>query len=257
MENLRTLYTLIYECKNTSSQTFYSLQYIQELNELERLTLIMSHSYDAKSDLYTKNLQEWLLPYVKRRPSAKQQESLLRSYFLKISKDDLNPCNKLLHLRLKQIDEQLFLDINLISILIDCLYENESTDQLDLCKQIANEIQATTITIEAHQKNFLQQPKQQQQQQLNNANKKIIINSEQLEQLKVIQIRLKACDLFKKYDVDKTLSYIQDSCSSEEKCRNSLVKLTWFVFWKFKNFFEFMIIILFFIKGQQASEKRI
>lgn len=84
VENLRTLYTLIYKCQN-SSETYYSLDYISELNDLEKLTLIMSHSYDASSELYIRNLQEWLLPYVIRRRTIKQRELLIKDYFLKVN----------------------------------------------------------------------------------------------------------------------------------------------------------------------------
>ena len=214
LENLRTLYTLIYECKN-ETQTFYSLQYIEQLNELEKLTLIMSHSYEFKSELYTKNLQEWLLPFVMRRPTLKQRECLLREFLLKTAKEDLHPCLKLFHLRLKETGKQLFADINLIPMLIDCLYENDEPSQLELCQQLSAEMVMETCLASAQ----LNQPN----------NKKLIISQEQHEQLKLVQIRLKACDMFKKYGVNKTLPYIRDSCLNKQNCHDSVVKLTWLV----------------------------
>ena len=84
VEHLRTLFTLIYECQKCV-QTYYTLEYIADLNELERLSLIMSHSFETASELYGKNLQSWLVPFVSRRPTVCLRETLLRDYFLKVS----------------------------------------------------------------------------------------------------------------------------------------------------------------------------
>ena len=107
IENLQTLYTLVYQCKNNdknSNQKFYTLEYITGLDELEKLSLIMSHSYDFNSELYTKNLQEWLIPFIQRRSTVAKRESLLRNYLTQVSVNDLNPCVKFLNLKFsKQI----------------------------------------------------------------------------------------------------------------------------------------------------------
>jgi len=219
IENLQTLFTLVYECNNigTSSQTYYTLEYISGLSELERLTLIMSHSYEYNSDLYTKNMQEWLLPFISRRSTSAKREALLRDYLIKVSVEDLNPCLKLLHLKLKTTS--LLNDINLISILIECLYVNEKFDQIDSYNMIINEISSKTTYEQGSSAS-----KSVHQQQTN----KLIINQELHERIKLAQSHLKACDIFKKYGVGKTLSYIRDSCLNYEKCREALVKLTWF-----------------------------
>lgn len=88
IENLRTLYTLVYECsrvrrsKNDTDDyddpTSYTLDQVVRLNDLERITLIMSHAYETNHDLYVKNLQEWLLPFVARQSTLKQREALLK-----------------------------------------------------------------------------------------------------------------------------------------------------------------------------------
>ena len=81
IENLRTLYTLAYECnksKKSDEINFYTLDYVSKLNESERLNLIMSHAYASTHELYVKNLQEWLLPFILRQPTLKQRENLLR-----------------------------------------------------------------------------------------------------------------------------------------------------------------------------------
>ncbi len=85
-ENLRTLYTLIYVCQS-NTQNFYTLEYIMGLSELEKLTLIMSHSYETNSDLYMNNLKHWLIPFIMRRPTLNQQEVLMRDYLLKVKKN--------------------------------------------------------------------------------------------------------------------------------------------------------------------------
>lgn len=124
------------------------------------------------------------------------------------------PCFKLFQLKIKNLTSDLFLEINIVPILLACLYQSENAEQIDLCHLIVNEIvnETTTSENDHHQ----------------NQRKKILINSAHQEQIKLAQIHLKACDLFKKYGVNKTLSYILDSCSNVENCRDSLVKLTWF-----------------------------
>ena len=213
VENLRTLYTLIYKCQS-SSETYYSLDYISRLNDLEKLTLIMSHSYDASSEFYMKSLQDWLLPYIIRRQTIKQRENLIKEYFIKVSKEDLIPCYKLFQLKIKNLTGDLFLEINIVPILLACLYQNENTDQIELCHLILNEIVNETTTSESDN--------------IQNQRKKILITLTHQESIKLTQIHLKACDLFKRYGVYKTLSYIKDSCSNADSCRDSLVKLTWF-----------------------------
>ena len=59
-------------------------------------------------------------------------------------------------------------------------------------------------------------------------NKKILITSFQSEQIRIVQDRLKACGIFKKYGCIKTLAFVRESASSIDKCREALVKLTWF-----------------------------
>lgn len=81
IESLRTLYTLAYECNkpNKSDEiNVYTLDYVSKLNESERLNLIMSHAYESTHELYVKNLQKWLLPFILRQPTLKQRENLLR-----------------------------------------------------------------------------------------------------------------------------------------------------------------------------------
>lgn len=87
MENLRTLFTLAYECRKCSppqtkddedEDVFYSLDHIAKMSDLERLILIMDHAYESTNELYVKNLQEWLLPFVARQSTLRQREALLR-----------------------------------------------------------------------------------------------------------------------------------------------------------------------------------
>lgn len=225
IENLRTLFTLVYKCSKCSGNTrdestFYTLEYVAKLSDFERLELIMSHAYESGHEFYVKNLQEWLLPFVSRQPTHKQKEALLKAYLVHVSKEDLQPCLKLMHIKQKitspsQISSsqaplsipahfKLLLDVNLTSILLECLYVNERSDQIDLAHQIVNEL--CKISVEPGLK-----PAQTQQEQIRQA----------LE-------HLRACELFRKYGLSKTLSYVKDSCANAESCRNALTKLTWF-----------------------------
>lgn len=214
-EYLQTLYTLVYTCRTSSSpQKFYDLDFVSKLTDLEKLTLIMSHAYETSSELYVKNLQEWLLPFIARRPTLNMRETLLKSYLLQVSKEDLHPCLKLVNLRLKQSTQtgpnptapkpkssNLLAEVNLIPTVIECLYVNEKCDQLDLSIQLLGALVSLSKTIEPTVTN---------------------------EQIKFAHEHLKACELFRKYGVHKSLSYIKTSCQTAENCRDSLVKLTWF-----------------------------
>ena len=108
VENLRTLYTLTYECgkQKNESETFYTLEYISTLSDLEKLCLMMSYAFDCESELYTQNLQDWLIPFVARRGTLHMRESLLREYLLNVSRDNLSPCLKLFKLLLKQFSSE-------------------------------------------------------------------------------------------------------------------------------------------------------
>ncbi|CAF1011878.1 unnamed protein product, partial [Brachionus calyciflorus] len=222
IENLKTLYTLTYECKIGLNDNFlqipYNLSSICKLNEIDKLDLIMKHSNETSNELYTKNLQDWLLPFVLRRPTLQACEQLLREYLIKVSKTDLNPCIRLLNLKIKSktqsnlpISNFNLNEINLVSIIIDCLYVNEMPEQLNLCHQLVNDINSASKTDTQNQHN----------------KDRLILTHHQQQQIKLVQEHLKACELFKKYNVNKTLSFIKQSCCTNESCRDALVKLTW------------------------------
>ena len=151
---------------------------------------------------------------------------------LHVSKEDLIPCLKLLQLKLKtnsssqiSITHQstslhsqqtssplpahlkVLSDINLTSILIECLYVSERADQVETtAQQIVNELCKSSI-----------EPSQVKQS-----------TQSQQEQIKQALDHLKACELFRKYGLKKTLAYIKNSCSSVESCREALTSVTWF-----------------------------
>ena len=220
LENLKTLYTLVYDCKagfnDDSLKLNCNLSSILKLNDNEKLEMIMKYSSEPSSDEYTKNLQDWLLPFVLRRPTLQSCESLLREYLLKVSIDDLNPCLKLMHLRsnpksLRQHSISSFNlnELNLVSIIIDCMYVNQRPEQINICHQLIND-----MTVK---------PDGQVGQK-----EKIILTHHQQQQIKQVKEHLYACELFKKYGINKTLSFIKNSCSDTDSCRDALVKLTSF-----------------------------
>ncbi|RNA26743.1 neuroblastoma-amplified sequence, partial [Brachionus plicatilis] len=220
MENLKILYTLAYDCKadfnENSPKLSCTLSSISKLSEIEKLEMIMKYSNEPSTDHYSKNLQDWLLPFVLRRPTVQSCESLLRQYLLKASIEDLNPCLKLLYLRLKPksssqqpISSFTLNELNLVSIIIDCMYVNERPEQVTICKKLVNDIAS------------------KQEGQLGHK-EKIILSHHQQQQLKHVHEHLNACELFKKYGINKTLSYIKHSCSDQESCRDALFKLTYF-----------------------------
>ncbi len=210
-ENLRTLNTLIYECKknnnNSTNQIYFNLDYLSKLNDLDRLCLIMSNSFESTGDLYVKNLKEWLLPYVNRRATNVERVKIMREFLLKVSKDDMNPCFKLFKIKIGAHPPvpSILNEINVVNIILDCFYVNEVPQQVDICLQLVNEI-------------------------INSSEPSKVgpLNMEILEKIKIAQDCIKAHEIFKKYGVLKTLAYIRDSCSNEENCKNALTKLTWF-----------------------------
>lgn len=87
IEQLRTLFTLVYECRRTAENvdvddSRYTLVHVAKLNDLERLGLIMSHAYVSTHELYVKHLQDWLLPFVFRQSTLKQRENLIKGSFV-------------------------------------------------------------------------------------------------------------------------------------------------------------------------------
>ena len=231
VENLRTLYTLTYECGKEDSDTFYTLEYISKLNDLERLSLIMSYSCDCNSEFYSKHLEEWLIPFLSRRPTLQMRENLLKEYLIKTSKEDLMPCLKLFKLLINSLNHQesnkvtnTFKEINCVSIIIDCIYSNEKIENIDLCSQLINELSKATDPSDSSSNLSSKSVKQSTQQNFH----KIKVNTDQQRQIKELLSYLKAGDLFKKYGLNKTVSYIRESSLDVVKCRDALVKLTWF-----------------------------
>ena len=139
---------------------------------------------------------------------------------MNISKEDLQTCLKLVNTRLKALPSiqinsstpqhaynippylKCLVDVNLTSIVLDCIYVNERGDQTELAQQIVNDL--CRLGVEPNLK-----PSQSQQ-----------------EQIKMVLEHLKACELIKKYGMNKTLSYMRNSCSNAESCREALVTLT-------------------------------
>ena len=225
VENLRILYTLTYECK---SETYYSLEYISTLNDIEKLCLIMSYAHDVQSELFTKNLQDWFIPFISRRPTLHVREKLLRDYLIKVSKEELFTCLKLVNLISKMSSTapiNSLKEINIISIIVECIYTNENPEQVDISYQLINE-----ITMAAHKSNELLNTNlaNKPSNKLNSAQIWPELGAEQKQQIKLVQEHLRACKLFRKYGIIKTLAYVKDSTTSDEKCRDAFVKLTWF-----------------------------
>jgi len=115
--------------------------------------------------------------------------------------------------------EQNFPEIDFISILIECLYANEVFEQVDLSQRLINDILLETSLLDAESDSQTALSQIQQQ--------KIRIYNSQLKKINMVRLRLKACELFKNYGLNKTLSFIGKSCSSKEMCRDALIKLTW------------------------------
>ena len=218
VENLRILYTLTYECK---SETYYSLEYISTLNDIEKLSLIMSYAHDVQSELFAKHLQDWLIPFISRRPTLHVREKLLRDYLIKVSKEELFTCLKLASLISKTSSSHSLKEMNLIGIIVECIYTNENPQQVDIAHQLVNE-----ISMAAHKSN------ESSPSPIKPPHSAAIswpeLGAEQTQQIRLVQAHLRACKLFRKYGLVKTLAYVKDSASSDEKCRDALVKLTWF-----------------------------
>ena len=143
-EDLRTLFTLIYECSKQNNAkkctNYYNLEFIKRLSRLDRLCLIMSHSYESTNELFVKNLKEWMLPYISRCSTLQERKSLLHDYLIRSSKDDLNICFKLFKLKISNTPLTILNELNLISTVLDCFYENEVPQQVEICAQIVHEI---------------------------------------------------------------------------------------------------------------------
>lgn len=128
------------------------------------------------------------------------------------------PCYKFFHLQ-QNGGASLLADINLTSMLIECLYANEQVNQLELCNKLVNELVASTSTTTSTTTPT---------KLTTGESKKTLITAAQSEQIQLVLSRLKACALFNRYGCQKPLAYVRDSCQSETQCRDALVKLTWF-----------------------------
>ena len=111
-----------------------------------------------------------------------------------------------------------------MTILIECMYANEKAEQIDLCKQIVTEITKAAESTETG----LASKSSKQLGHVTTTAYRLSLNAEQQQHLKQLQSYLKASDLFKKYGLNKTVAYIRDSSLDVAKCKDALVKLTWF-----------------------------
>ena len=265
VEDLRTLYTLTYECTrsvpstpttasatstatsgsddrdgrdDTDTGTFYTLAFVSQLSELEKLSLIMSHSYDTRSDMYERNVREWLMPFVERRATIEKREALLRAYLASKARDaDLHPCLRMLRVRDKHCLSVLS-ELDLLSICIDCLYENNDPSPVDdhmfdMCSTILGEIalasQPTSQSSASDPVN-VNHPSQSQSQ-LSDKDKPAFrwqLTPEQQLKLTTAQEELRAIERFRRYGLRKSLAYVRESRRDPAACRDAIVKLTWF-----------------------------
>ncbi|XP_077865799.1 NBAS subunit of NRZ tethering complex-like [Saccoglossus kowalevskii] len=127
--DLVTMETLVYECGTEPAITF---EEFRELSDIEKLQMLMAK---PTKDMYIKNVRQWLVPFLQRCDRKKQgsAQTLLRLYLVSMAKDDLTFPVMIFENSRPDKPDAIIRDVQQVfSIAIDCIYNCERDDQLNL-----------------------------------------------------------------------------------------------------------------------------
>ncbi|ELT90143.1 hypothetical protein CAPTEDRAFT_162693 [Capitella teleta] len=191
--------TLVYECLVGTEFTFAQLL---KMSNIEKLKLMMSLS---STEMYTKNLHRWLLPFLQRvdEREANASHTLLREYLISMATDDLSLCLKVFEASKANLRYPIIIDeAELMSLALECIYASKRDDQVSYAFGILECLPQRDFGVAAHCLESLH------------------------NRIDLLECHLSAAELLEKHKLPQTVAFIRDSQHDAAKTKELFVKLT-------------------------------
>ncbi|XP_033932353.1 NBAS subunit of NRZ tethering complex isoform X2 [Pseudochaenichthys georgianus] len=197
-DDLVTMETLVYE---TSCELSLTLKDLQHLSDIDKLRLLMKNS---SMERYVKDTFQWMVPFLHRCEGQKEgaAKSLLREFLVSLAQQDLTlPLIVFQHSK-PDCQQKIIGDPDqLMAVALESIYSSERDDQLSLCYDILECLpqrgygQDTAITASLH------------------------------DQVDTLEKHLSVVEILEKHGLQKPISYVKNSQTSEEEAHQLMVKL--------------------------------
>ncbi|KAJ4929301.1 hypothetical protein JOQ06_004911, partial [Pogonophryne albipinna] len=197
-DDLVTMETLVYE---TSCELSLTLKDLQHLSDIDKLRLLMKNS---SMERYVKDTFQWMVPFLHRCEGQKEgaAKSLLREFLVSLAQQDLTlPLIVFQHSK-PDCQQKIIGDPDqLMAVALESIYSSERDDQLSLCYDILECLpqrgygRDTAITASLH------------------------------DQVDKLEKHLSVVEILEKHGLQKPISYVKNSQTSEEEAHQLMVKL--------------------------------
>uniref|UniRef100_A0A3P8SG81 NBAS subunit of NRZ tethering complex n=1 Tax=Amphiprion percula TaxID=161767 RepID=A0A3P8SG81_AMPPE len=193
-DDLVTMETLVYE---TSCELSLTLKDLQQLSDIDKLQLLMKNRF-------VKDCFQWMVPFLHRCEHQKEgaAESLLGEYLVGSARTDLTRPLIIFQHSKPDCQQKIIGDPDqLMSAALDCIYSCQRDDQLSLCYDVLECLPQrgygpeTDVTASLH------------------------------DQVDKLEKHLSVSEVLEKHGLQKPISYVQTSQTSEEEAHQLMVKL--------------------------------
>ncbi|CAN9507428.1 unnamed protein product [Ophioblennius macclurei] len=197
-DDLVTMETLVYE---TSCELSLTLKDLQQLGSIDQLRLLMSNS---NVERYVKDVFQWMVPFLHRCEGQREgaAKSLLAEYLVSLAQQDLAlPLVVFQHSK-PDCQQKIIGDPDqLMGVALECIYGCERDDQLSLCYDVLECLPQRGYGAETDATASLH------------------------DQVDKLEKHLSVVEVLEKHGLQKPISYVKNSQSSEEEAHQLMVKL--------------------------------
>ncbi|KAF7663790.1 hypothetical protein LDENG_00200150 [Lucifuga dentata] len=197
-DDLVTMETLVYE---TSCELSLTLKDLQQLSHIDKLCLLMKNS---SMESYVKDAFQWMVPFLHRceRQTEGVAVALLREYLVNLAQQDLTLPLVIFQHSKPDCQQKIIGDPDqLMAIALECIYSCERDDQLSLCYDILECLPQRGYGSETD------------------------ITSSLHDQVDRLEKHLSVVEVLEKHGLQKPISYVKSSQSSEEEAHQLMIKL--------------------------------
>ncbi|KAM3602383.1 uncharacterized protein V6R79_003119 [Siganus canaliculatus] len=197
-DDLVTMETLVYE---TTCELSLTLKDLQQLSNIDKLHLLMKNSCPQR---YVKDSFQWMVPFLHRCESQEEgaAKSLLGEYLISLAQRDLTLPLIIFQHSKPDCQQKIIGDPDqLMEVALECIYSCERDDQLSLCYDILECLPQrgygpeTDVTASLH------------------------------DRVDKLEKHLSVVEVLEKHGLQKPISYVRNSQSSEEEAHQLMVKL--------------------------------
>ncbi|KAK7906904.1 hypothetical protein WMY93_015516 [Mugilogobius chulae] len=197
-DDLVTMETLVYE---TSCELSLTLKDLQQRSDIDKLRLLMKNS---SSERYVKDSFQWMVPFLHRCEGETEgaSKSLLREYLVSLSQHDLTLPLIIFQHSKPDCQQKIIGDPDqLMQVALECIYSCERDNQLSLCYDILECLPQRGYGLETD------------------------ITSSLHDQVDKLEKHLSVVEVLEKHGLQKPISFVRNSQTSEEEAKKLMVKL--------------------------------